>query len=259
MNYGLYLSASGTLTSSYRQDVLANNLANVHTVGFKPDIPTITQRPVEALEDPAAFGASQHLLDRLGGGALAGPQLVSRDVGPLEKTDNPLDAALADPNVYFQVRSTDPATGNAHTRLTRDGRFGMSPDGNLTTRSGLPVLDTGGQPITLTPDAPARIDPTGRIWQAGGPVAQLAVVGVPAEVPLVKRGRGQLDTPAGYVPTLITQPRVEAGMVEGSAVDPIRTLMQITDATRAATANAQMIKYHDGMMDGAVNTLGRVA
>ena len=259
MNYGLYLSASGALTASYRQDVLANNLANVHTTAFQPDIPTITQRPAESIEDPAGYGVSKRMLDRLGGGVLAGPQLVSRGVGPLEQTGNPLDAALPEPNTYFQVSTTDPATGQAVTRLTRDGRFGISPTGNLITRSGLPVLDPTGEPITLAPDSPARIDTTGNLWQNGAPVAQLAVVAVSPDTPLAKRGKGQLEPPVGVTPVPLPQPRVESGMIEGSGVDPIRTLMQITDATRAATANAQMIKYHDQMMNGAVNTLGRVA
>ena len=51
MNYGLSLSASGVLTNSYRQDVFANNLANVNTDGFKPDLHTIPTRHTPAQED----------------------------------------------------------------------------------------------------------------------------------------------------------------------------------------------------------------
>ena len=76
MNYGLYLSASGVLTNLYRQDVFANNLANSETVGFKPDSPTVRQREPEAIEDNLGLGASQRLLDKLGGGVLAGPQSI---------------------------------------------------------------------------------------------------------------------------------------------------------------------------------------
>src|SRR5262245_52880288 len=54
MNYGLYLSASGALTSLHRQDVLANNLANINTVGFKPDMVTTRARLAERLESPGA-------------------------------------------------------------------------------------------------------------------------------------------------------------------------------------------------------------
>ena len=51
MNYGLYLSASGVLTSMHRQDVIANNLANVATVGFKPDDVTLMARQPERIEN----------------------------------------------------------------------------------------------------------------------------------------------------------------------------------------------------------------
>ena len=89
MNYGLYLSAAGVLTNSYRQDVFANNLANVNTVGFKPDLPVLRTRPPEAIEDPAPFGTSNDLLERLGGGVLAGPQRTSFAPGPVEQTHRP--------------------------------------------------------------------------------------------------------------------------------------------------------------------------
>ena len=55
MNYGLYLSANGALTSMYRQDVVANNLANLQTVGFKPDMVATRQRLPQRLEDPSAM------------------------------------------------------------------------------------------------------------------------------------------------------------------------------------------------------------
>ena len=53
MNYGLYLSAAGTLSSMFRQDVIANNLANLNTVGFKPDMVYNRQRLPERLESAA--------------------------------------------------------------------------------------------------------------------------------------------------------------------------------------------------------------
>ena len=72
MNYGMYLSASGVLTNTYRQDVYANNLANAQTVGFKVDVPSIKQRDPESIEDDLGYSVSKDMLDRLGGGVLAG-------------------------------------------------------------------------------------------------------------------------------------------------------------------------------------------
>ena len=69
MNYGLYLSASGVLSNTYRQDVFANNLANVETPGFKPDMPSIRQRDPEAIEDSLGIGEVE-VLDRFAGGTV---------------------------------------------------------------------------------------------------------------------------------------------------------------------------------------------
>ena len=67
MNYGLYLSATGALSSMHRQDVLAHNLANVNTIGFKPDQVDARQRRPERLEHlPAGVHADgRELLDHV--------------------------------------------------------------------------------------------------------------------------------------------------------------------------------------------------
>lgn len=113
MNYGLYLSASGVLTNMYRQDVIANNLANVETVGFKLDLPSIRQRDPESIEDSFGSDVSKRLLDKLGGGVLAAQQRINFSPGPIEKTGAPLDVALDSPGAFFcgqrRQRSTKPA------------------------------------------------------------------------------------------------------------------------------------------------------
>ena len=78
MNYGRYLAASGGLTNSYRQDGFDNNLANVNSVGFKPEMPVLTVREPEASEDASTYGTANALLDRLGGGVLDGRVRVDR-------------------------------------------------------------------------------------------------------------------------------------------------------------------------------------
>ncbi|MFG0252977.1 MAG: flagellar basal body protein, partial [Phycisphaerales bacterium JB038] len=68
MNYGLYTSATGVLAGMYRQDVLANNLANVNTTGFKQDFVTFKQRDPARLEDGLLHLDSNQMLEQLGAG-----------------------------------------------------------------------------------------------------------------------------------------------------------------------------------------------
>src|SRR5436305_12092611 len=107
MIYGLYLSAGGIVTSSYRQDVIANNLANSETVGFKKDLPLFQQRLTEAQQrrlppggssggslGSPPVGPTNPLLEPLGGGILAHPTVVDSSQGDLEPTGSPLDVGI---------------------------------------------------------------------------------------------------------------------------------------------------------------------
>ena len=258
MNYGLYLSASGVLTNTYRQDVFANNLANVETVGFKPDMPSVRQRDPESVEDQLGMDISNEIMDRLGGGVLAGTQRINFTPGTLQKTSNDLDVALIERDHFFAVRSIDPQTGEAQVRLTRDGRFSRNDANELITQSGHKVLDTSDRPIVLTGNGKARINGNAQVTVAGETIAQLQVARVADLDRLSKRGEGQFVFDGRDPRTAVDAPNVRPGFVEASGVDPIMTMMQIVAATKAVTGNANMIRYHDQLLDRAVNTLGRV-
>jgi len=258
MNYGLYVSASGVLTNLYRQDVFANNLANSETAAFKPDIATVRQRDPEALESQLP-GMRHDLLDRLGGGAWAGPQYIDFSVGSLQQTNRPLDAALPETNQFFAVQYSD-AAGQPGFRLTRDGRFMLNSYGELVTTAGHQVLDTDDQPIRVDPTQPVTLDGRGGVQQNGNVIAQLQITSVADPKLLIKSGQGLFKTPAGAdIRRPNENPSIRVGFVESSGVDPVKTLNDLVAATRAVTANGNMIRYHDSTMDRAVNVLGRVA
>lgn len=259
MNYGLYLSASGVLTNSYRQDVFANNLANVNTVGFKPDLPTLTQRQPEAIEDLTPLGTANELLDRLGGGVLAGPQRTSFAAGPIEQTGRDLDVALTDTNSFLAVEQVDPETGVAGVRLTRDGRLAVDGQGYLVNATGHRVLGNNDQPIAVEPNAKITITPDGRLQQNGGDVAQLQIARVNDTAQLEKAGANLFAFKGNDPRVANPNPTLRVGALESSGTNAIATMMNIMATTKAATGNANLIKYHDQLMDSAVNTLGRVA
>ena len=141
----MYLAATGVLTRMYRQDVLANNLANVNTVGFKPDVVYTRLRLPERLESGGA--SPQQLLERLGGGHLLSPTRLDLTQGSLTDTGNDLDLAIEGEG-FFVVRSTSP--GNEQLRLTHDGRFTPNTAGELSMAgTGMSLLDTANHPNRL--------------------------------------------------------------------------------------------------------------
>ncbi|QQE10696.1 flagellar hook basal-body protein [Planctomycetota bacterium] len=255
MNYGLYISASGVLTNMYRQDVYANNLANMNTTGFKADMAALMQRDPESVEDDLGMDVSQDLLDKLGGGVLAAPQFIQFKQGDLELTNKSTDVGLVQAKQFFAVGETQ-KDGSTAIRLTRDGNFSRNNEGYLVLSNGNKVLDENDQPIQLQA-GPLEITSSGMIRQNGQDVARLQVAEVPDPNTLYKIGKNMFGFNSD-TRQIIDLPTVKPGHLESSAVDPIRAMMDVMAASKAVTSNANMIKYHDTLMDHAVNRLGKV-
>ena len=258
MNYGMYLSATGVLTNSYRQDVIANNLANAETVGFKRNLALFHERLAESIAARQSGGSdSQHfdpLYDLMTGGLLASPTSVDTRQGELEHTGNTLDVAIQGSG-YFVVQH-----GNAK-HLTRDGRFMLDRAGNLilANSAGDRVLDVRGNPITIDPSLSPHLNITedGQISARGVTLGQIGLFDVPRPDQLVKRGRTLLSypNPSEFKPGRGT---LRSQFVERSNVDPTLELTQLMDAQRQLEANANMIRYQDQTMGKLVNEVGKI-
>lgn len=257
MNYALQLSAQGALTALYRSDVIANNLANYATDGFKPDVPVVRARDVVREEDGLGYLPSNVLLEQLGGGPHMAPNYINFTQGPIETTDRPFDLAITGQG-FFQV-GTGP---DNQMRLSRDGRLDIDAQGRLVqAATGHRLLDDRQRAIHVSPTAgPIDVDPDGLIRQAGLPVAQFALVDLPDRRGLEREGSGMFKVPANRLDTLMrAQGRVLHKAVEKSSVNEITTLKDLTDAFGAVSANTRMMSYADEMLDRAINRLGRVA
>jgi flagellar basal-body rod protein FlgF len=258
IGYGLNLSASGALTALYRMDVMANNLANISTVGFKPELAMARQREAARPEDGLGFLPSNALLEQLGGGVMNAPNRISFSQGPLQTTGNPLDVAI-DGEGFFVLRDT--AASDADRFLvTRDGRFTMNQNRELvSTSSGMPVMDNQNRPIVLDGTGDVQIGPDGGIRQNGQQVAQLGVVALDDLARIAKGPGGTFIAPPDVMQRRRTAPGlVKQHALEGAAVDPIRAMLSVTGAGKAAEANFGMIQSHDRLMERAINSLGRV-
>ncbi len=256
MNYGLYISASSMSVSMARQDVLANNLANVNTVGFKPDVLSVRQRDAARIEDGLASMPSNDLLERLGAGVMPMPTSVNVSQSPLQKTGRNLDVALEGEG-FLVVRAGSGAEG---LRLTRDGRLAVASDGTLVTATeGRPLVGANGLPIQVDLRLPLTIETDGTIRQGDDDVGQLQLARVPNPERLIKAGANLLRAAPGETLGISSaNPVVQQGFVESSGVNAIDTMMDVTSASRAAQSSARIMGYINELMGAAVNRLGRV-
>lgn len=259
MNYGLYLSASGLMTNMYRQDVYANNLANVQTRGFKPVIPEIKQRDPERIEDGLGPDVADALLEKLGGGVLAAPQRISFQQGEALETERELDVMLTQENQFFVVEEKDPNGGDPGILLTRNGNFSINNRGELVTVTGRRVLNASDRPIFLSESPNTRIAPNGEIWQDEEVVDQIQVARVSDRSSITLGGGNTMRLNDLEARQVVPDPQVATGFLESSGVNMFKALMDLTGATKSANGNANLIRYHDRVMDQAVNTFGRVA
>ena len=251
MIHGFYQSAGGMLVNEHRQDVLANNLANSDTIGFKRDLAVFAERVPEARKDPdAGFEQSEPALSTLGGGVWLGPTTTDFSDGPHIQTNNPTDAALAGSG-FFVVES------DGQTLYTRDGRFQADAVGQLRSATdGAAVLGAGGGPILVNPVGPApTFDKLGRVLQGGDVIGQLAIADFEDYSILRKVGASRFD--AGEVSPRGAVARVEAGYVEGSSAEAISSMTEMMVAARAYQLNARMVQLQDESAGRLISMVAR--
>ncbi|MCX5688204.1 MAG: flagellar hook-basal body complex protein [Planctomycetota bacterium] len=257
MSYGLQLSASGVASAMYRQDVLSNNLANANTVGFKADVVSSKPRLDVRHEDGVMNLPSNELLERLGGGVLMNPNRVNLSQGPVTRRTDPLCVAIESEG-FFRVSNGD---SSKMTTLTRDGRFAVNTQQQLVmATSGMPVLDDGNQPIIIDQTQTLEISGDGSIRQGGAITAVLGMVSVKDTSQMTKYGDSLLKVPTVATATLPAEERkIRQNAVEESSVNELRTLLDMTSASREIDAHVALMQSHDKMMERAINGLGRVS
>ena len=250
MIYGLYQSAAGMMTNEYRQAVLANNIANADTVGFKRDVATFAERtPAQAAGERAGTSATD--MAGLSGGLWLGRTFTDFTAGTKTQTGNPYDVALDGPG-FLAVQS------NGQRLYTRDGRTLLRPDGTLVAASdGAEMLGRGGMPVRLNPfGGQPNIDTQGRISQDGAIVGELEIVNFANYQALQKVGAARFAAPnAEPAPAPVL---VQGGYIEGSAVEPVNELVNMMEATQAYQFNARMVSLQDDSVSKLINAVMRV-
>lgn len=256
MIQGLWFSATGVMTNSHQVDVIANNLANAETSGFKRQLATFRQRRAEAQEQPTADNAGDRVFDGIGGGQLISPSAFDVSQGSLEETGRNFDCAV-NGSGYFMVQD-----GTGQPRFTRAGNFVVDRDGGLVMSQDqkVRVLDDAGQPIRFGKDVPTgevQVGRDGAMRIGEQALGKLGLYNVADESKLRPVGGNLLKAPASMAATAATG-EVESGYLEHSNVDPAVELTKLMEAQRMLEANANLIRTQDQTLGRVVNDVGKV-
>lgn len=249
MIQGLYSAASGLMALEARQDVIANNIANAATAGFKRQNPIVIgfdEIFSQHLVSPTLFD----LEDAPGGGLKPLQTYTDLSQGITSTTGNPLNVALNGPG-YFSVSTPQ------GERFTRDGSFKTSAQGQLVTASGHLVSGQGGGPIDVS-GGKAIISETGEVTVNGLRVAQLEIVEFIEPRALQREGSNLYfatdDVLANSSPS--TNTTLIPGAVELSNVKIPVEMAQMLLGLRAYAANQQVIEAMGQSMSRLIEQVG---
>lgn len=225
MDRMIYLSMSGAKATMQRQEVLANNLANASTTGFRAELQALRAVPVRG------DGASTRVY------ALETTTGYDASAGPTTATGRPLDVAMQG-NAWLAVQGLDGT--EAYTRM---GSLQVDAEGTLRTSGGLTVLGDGG-PITLPPNTAPQIAPDGTVSvaQPNGSITPLGRLKlVTPEAPLVRGEDALFRAPDGDLPA-DPNARLQDGALEGSNVNPIENMVAMIAAARQFEAQMKLLQ-----------------
>jgi flagellar basal-body rod protein FlgG len=227
MERGLYIAASGMMAEQVRQDLIAHDLANASTSGYKPD--RVAGKSFgEMLLSDRRNGTS---VGSLGLGTQIDKQVIDLSAAPLRDTGEPLDFAV-EGDGFFAVQTA------GGVRYTRDGQFAASLNGTLVTAAGDDVLGPSGAPI--------RIGAEGKVAAAD--------VGVVALTNVRREGDNLFTGTAGGT----AAGAVRAGALEGSGVDPVTTMVDMISSLRAFESGQRVITTIDSTLQKAANQVGSI-
>ncbi len=239
MQNGLYVSLSGQVSLERRLETIANNVANMNTVGFRADGVSFGTELAKAGDHNIAYVSP-------------GQTYISRQSGSEIKTENPLDVAVQGDG-WFGITTRN---GLAYTR---DGRMRVSETGALETLTGNAVLDAGGAPIMLDPNGGApTISGDGMISQSGRQVGAIGLYEIDDAANLTRTENSGVIPDKPATPILdFTKNGVLQGYIEGSNVNPIEEMSRLIEVTRNFdSVNAQVSQTEASMQDAIKSLAG---
>ncbi len=237
MDRGLYVATSGGLFAARKVDVVAHNIANVSTVGFKAE--RLVGRQQEFGDTLASILPKQAPRSKDDQARAPGVVHISTVTdfkqGPIEYTGNPLNVALQKENQFFVVQTPE---GEAYTKA---GNFTMNSEGFLVTPDGLPVVGEGG-PIALN-GASAKIQGNGSVLVDNSLVGKVRVVEF-TDLKGLKRSDGTRFTLAQGAPPpqVAPNPEVITGSVETANIQIVEAIVDLINAQKSFEAYGKSVQ-----------------
>jgi flagellar basal-body rod protein FlgF len=243
MDNSLLVSLSQQIAAYHAMDVIANNLANVSTPGFKRETAQfaeyVTQtQPAEGASDPGTVSFVQ------GAG-------ITRDIsqGNIENTGARYDFAINGKG-FFTVQTP------AGMRYTRDGHFTLDANGQIADSNGNLLQGDGGA-ITITPDeGDIEVGPDGTISGKTGQIGKLRLVDFADAHLMVKEGSNLYSTT--QMPVTALNATIGQGALESSNVKPVLEISHMIEVMRAYQATASLSQSQQDLNRQAINKLGQM-
>lgn len=235
------ISLSRQIALQRQMDVVANNMANINTTGFKAEnllfeeyvMPVARDQNFPTINQPLSYVQDWATMHDMSGGAMV-------------QTGNELDVALNGTG-FFAVQT------GAGERWTKSGAFQISSNGTLVDASGNPVLGEGG-PIQFGPEETGILIATdGSVSSSAGPKDRLRLVEFANVQDLTREGSNLY---AGGTPVAATNTRAMQGFVERSNVSGVSEMAEMIRVTRSYESIASLTQKQDDLRRSAIQRLG---
>lgn len=244
MENALYVGLSRQMILRREMEIIANNIANMDTNGFK--VESMIQK-TDPSEPAVTLGGPRPV-------KFVAPDGVARDFGQgvLTRTGGELDMAIEGKG-FFQVQTPQ------GPRFTRDGRFTTDPTGRLVTQSGQPVLDDGGGEITIDAEkGQVAIATDGTMSQGNERVGRVGMYAFANQGALEKAGDNTFRNASNLAPQAAAEAKLRQGYLETSNVKPVLEITRMIEVSRAYESTAKMIDAEADLSRRSVERLGRV-
>jgi flagellar basal-body rod protein FlgF len=217
--------------------VVANNIANAATTGYRQEGLIFSEFVKRTEGGPSLSMARGNV------------RMTSTLQGPLTPTGGMLDLAI-EGDGFFLIETP------AGERLTRAGSFSLSAQGDLVTPDGFRVLDAGGAPVFIPPDATSiGLSPDGTLSDNGRPLAQIGLVRPIDRVGMIREDGVMFLADGGFEP--VEEGRMHQGFLEGANVDPIGQVARMIEVQRAYEMGQSFLDSEHERVTSALDSLIR--